>query len=484
VNARGTLPGHWIDGAWTGGRADEVSTNPSRPHEEIARFCVGTADEVDAAVAAARRASRPWSAAGGVARGRVLRRAAQVLEGRADELVALFVAEEGKTALEARGEVARAVETLHYNAARALASVGATFDAATDGVVAHVRRVPVGVVAAITPWNFPVAIPVWKLAPALAHGNTVVWKPSELVPATSTLLLQILAEAGLPDGALAMVLGDGTTGGHLIGHEGIDAASFTGSAATGQRILDIAGPRGIRLQLELGGHNPAIVFADADLAAAAEHVVAGAMLSTGQKCTATRRVLVAEKVHDELLDRIVDRAAALRVGDAAAATTDVGPLVSADALTRVRGAVARAEAQGATVCTGDAIPDGPGHLVAPTVLSVPSHDLDVCHEEVFGPVTAVLPVADDDAAFRLANDTTYGLSAAVHTRDPARIRRALDELEVGMLTVNGPTTGAEPHVPFGGVKGSSGPAGREMGEAARDFYTDTRTAYLDHRFGP
>lgn len=477
------LPGHWIGGGWTGARADAVSTDPAHPSHAVARFPLATADEVDAAVAAAADAATRWRRAGGVERGRVLRRAATVLERRAEQLARLVTAEEGKTLAEARAEITRAVDTLHYNAARALAPVGESFDATTRGTVARTMRLPVGVVAAVTPWNFPVAIPVWKLAPALAHGNTVVWKPSELTPAISIAVTDALIEAGAGDGVVNLVLGDGTAGRHLVAHPAVAAVTFTGSATTGRDILGCAGPRGTKLQLELGGHSPALVFDDADLDRAASHVVSGAMSSTGQKCTATRRVLVHERVRDELVDRIVEHTARLRVGPGSDPGSDLGPVVSAEAREKVTGEVQRALEQGGTALTGTDAPADPrlaeGHYVAPTVLAVDSPDLDICKREVFGPVTAVLTFEDDDEAFTLANATEYGLSAGVHTRSAARVRRALDEIIAGVVTVNGPTTGADLHVPFGGTKASSGPGAREMGEAAREFFTDTRTVYLD-----
>ncbi|HKJ56459.1 MAG TPA: aldehyde dehydrogenase family protein [Nitriliruptoraceae bacterium] len=480
-----TLPGQWIAGTWVDPGDDRESTNPAEPVDVVARFGIASADHVDAAVSAASTAARSWHRLGGVERGRILHRVADELSARTDELADLLVREEGKTRSEAVGELERGMDTLHYNAARALAPTGESFDSADRGRVVQTRRVPVGVVAVITPWNFPVAIPIWKLAPALAHGNTVVWKPSELVPAISVLLTEVIAGAGVPNGVVNTLVGDQSTGTHLVAHADVAAITFTGSVPTGQAILAAAGPRGARIQLELGGHNPALVFGDADLDRAATDIVAGAMGSTGQKCTATRRVLVASAVHDDLRDRILARAGALRIGPGSDPATDLGPVVSADSRDRILRAVEVAVDQGATALTPTGRPDqaGDGWFVRPTVLAG-QPDLDICREEVFGPVTTLLPFDDDDEAFRLANATPYGLSAAVHTRSAARVRRALEEVDAGLVTVNGPTTGADLHVPFGGVKASSGPGGREMGEAAREFFTETRTAYLDRDLAP
>lgn len=480
-----TLPGQRIAGAWIDPADDLVSTNPAAPSDQVARHGTATSAHVEAAVAAAREAGPAWHRLGGVDRGRLLRRAADELSARAAQLADLLVREEGKTLGEAVGEVQRGVDTLRYNAGRALAPTGEIFDAADRGRTVRTRRVPVGVVAAITPWNFPVAIPIWKMGPALAHGNTVVWKPSELVPATSVLVTEILAAAGLPDGVVNTLVGDAGTGASLVAHPGVDAVTMTGSVAAGRSILSEAGPRGTRIQLELGGHNPALVFDDADLDRAADDIVAGAMGSTGQKCTATRRVVVSAGVHDQMRARIVARVEALRVGPGSDPDTDLGPLVSSAALDRVCDAVETAVDQGATVVTRPDLPDGlgDGWFARPTVLAG-DPDLDICRHEVFGPVTTLLEVADDDEAFELANATSHGLSAAIHTRSRDRIQRALVEIDAGLLTVNGPTTGADLHVPFGGVKDSSGPGGREMGQAAEEFFTQTRTAYLDRGLAP
>lgn len=476
------IDGQWIGGGWTGGEPDMVTTNPAHPQREVTRFTSANDGAVDAAIAAAAGAAAQWRGVTAPQRARLLRRLAARIGEHGDHLARLITLEAGKVLSEARGEVARAMDTLHYNAARALAPSGGVFDSPAAGEQIRTLRFPVGVAALITPWNFPLAIPIWKLAPALAHGNTVVWKPSELTPGVAAALAGCITDAGIPSGVVNIVFGAGQTGARMVDDTRVAAVSFTGSVATGERILRSAGVRGIRVQLELGGHNPALVFDDADLDRAADHVCAGAMLATGQKCTATRRVLVQRTVYLPFVERLLERVAALRVGDGFDEDTDLGPLVSADARKRVAAAVEQAVAEGADVLAGGVVLDDPeldgGHYLAPTVLAVRDQQPLTCREEVFGPVTSVLAFDDDDEAFALANDTAYGLSAAAHTAGQARAERALTELEAGQVSINGTTTGAELHVPFGGVKASSGPGGREQGEAAREFFTQTRTCYV------
>lgn len=477
------VPGHLIDGDWTGPGDDLVATDPAHPDEEVSRAPTGDAATVEAALAAARAAQPDWAATPAPSRGAVLHAAADRLADDAD-LARLITREQGKTLAEATGEVTRAVATLRYHAERARAPEGETFAAAAPGESVHTVRLPVGVVASITPWNFPLAIPVWKLAPALVHGNAVVWKPAEQTPAVAAHLAGILTAAGLPDGILNMVLGDARTGACLVDSD-VDAISFTGSVPVGRQLLARAAPRGVRVQCELGGHNPAVVLDDAHLDRAADDIVAGAMASAGQKCTATRRVLVDTTVHDALLERLVTRCERLVVGDGLDPASDLGPLIDAAAREEVLAAIAEAVRAGGDVVTGGTAPrdsqqDG-GHYVAPTIVSLPAEPDQLprmWREEVFGPVTVVRPVSGPDEAFALANDTAYGLSASVHTASLARARQAISALHAGMISINGPTTGAELHAPFGGLKDSTAPAPREQGPAVRDFFTTTKTVSM------
>lgn len=474
--------GSFIGGRWSVSRADNVSTNPAHPSQVVGRYQVSTAEEVDYAVDTARSAWREWCMVNSIERGRVIRRAAILLEKRAEEIARLITLEEGKTLPEARSEVLRTIETFHYHAGRAWAPTGKTYASSMPDEDVRTVRFPVGVVAVISPWNFPVLTPAWKIAPALVHGNTVVWKPASLTPIVAAELVRILEQAGVPAGVLNLVLGSGRVGQQIVDHPGVDAITFTGSTQVGQGIWNSATPRGVKVQLELGGHNAAIVFPDADLDHAAKTVVAGAMLSAGQKCTATRRIIALSEVHDELAERIRTEAERLVVGDGLIEGVDVSPLVSRSALEEVKGEIDRACQEGAELLAGGEVLEGAeydgGHYLAPTVFVVKDPKIRLCREEVFGPVTAIMEASDDEEAFELANATRFGLCAAVFTASERRTRRAVAELEAGMININTSTTGSELHVPFGGVKASSSQAPREQGETAEEFFTESKTVYL------
>jgi acyl-CoA reductase-like NAD-dependent aldehyde dehydrogenase len=470
---------HLVGGEWLDGRGDERdSRDPARPDHVVARYRVAGGDLLKQAVAAAGDAQPAWAALGVIARGVVLRRAAVLLEERTEELAVLMCAEQGKTLGEARGEVALSAETLHYHAGQARSTDGATYPSShPDEVIRTVRR-PVGTIGVITPWNFPVQIPVWKIAPALLHGNSVVWKPASETPATAAALAEVFDDAGVPAGVLNLLLAPGTLGADLVADPGVHAITFTGSVPVGRSIAAAATPRGAKVQLELGGHNAAIVLDDVALPAVADAIVAGAMGSTGQKCTATRRVIVVDAVHDELVALLVERVKALRVGPGEDPTTTVGPLVSARACEEVAAAVTQACEEGAQVLARAEVPTGPGCWSPPTLLAG-TPELSIAREEVFGPVTTVLRVADLDEAIALANATAFGLTAAVFTTDERSARRCVAELDAGLVKVNAPTTGSELHAPFGGLKDSSYPAPREQNAAtAAEFFTWTTTAYL------
>jgi len=470
---------HLVGGEWLPGSGDERdSRDPARPDHVVARYRVAGDDLLKQAVAAAADAQPGWAALGVIARGVVLRRAAALLEQRTDELAGLMCAEQGKTLGEARGEVALSAETLYYHAGQARSADGTTFPSShPDEVIRTVRR-PVGTVGVITPWNFPMQIPVWKIAPALLHGNSVVWKPASETPAMAAALAEVLVDAGVPDGVLNLLLAPGSLGAALVADPGVDAVTFTGSVPVGRSIAAAATPRGAKVQLELGGHNAALVTDDVDLTAAADAIVAGAMGSTGQKCTATRRVIVLDTVHDELVALLTERVTALRVGPGDDPATTVGPLVSARACEEVAAAVAQACDEGAQVLARAEVPSGPGCWSPPTLLAG-TPEMTIATEEVFGPVTTVLRVADLDEAITLANATDFGLTAAVFTADERTARRCVAELDAGLVKVNAPTTGSELHAPFGGLKDSSFPAPREQNAAtAAEFFTWTTTAYL------
>jgi alpha-ketoglutaric semialdehyde dehydrogenase len=467
-----------------GGRRREgeevvADLNPADPDEHVATVRQAGPEVAAEAVEAAAEALALWRNTPAPARGDVLRRAADLVEERAAAIGRDLAREEGKTLAEAVAETRRAAAILRYYAGQTLEPDGETYPSHSPGTFLYARREPIGVVTAITPWNFPIAIPAWKLAPALAYGNTVVWKPAEIVPLTSTHLASALGDAGLPGGVLNLVLGRGSVVGEtLTSHERVDAVTFTGSNAVG-RALQLAATRsGKKVQLELGGKNPAVVLADADLELAAEQVARGAFLSAGQKCTATSRVIVEEPVLEELGERVAALARDWPVGDPLDEATRVGPLASASQLDTVCAYLELAEQEGARVLAGGGRIERTGYFVEPTVLADLPPTSRVLREEIFGPVAALLPAGSFDEAVALANDTPFGLTAAVFTRDLGSALRFAREIRVGVVKINLESAGIEFQAPFGGMReSSSGP--REQGKVAREFFTQWKTVYLD-----
>jgi aldehyde dehydrogenase (NAD+) len=472
---RSLAGGDWLDGR------PSPDLNPARPGETVAEVRLAGAAAAGQAVAAARAAFPGWRAMPPPARGDVLRRAADLLEARADQVGSEFAREEGKTLVEAVGETRRAVAILRYFAGQTLEPDGETYPSASPLTLLYARREPVGVVLAITPWNFPIAIPAWKIAPALAYGNTVVWKPAELTPLTSVRLLEALREAGLPDGVLNLVLGRGSdVGDALTGHADVDAITFTGSNAVGRRIQRLATERGVKVQLEMGGKNPAVVLADADMDLATLHVARGAFLSAGQKCTATSRVIVERSVMEPFAERLAALARSWRLGDPLDPQTQVGPVVSEPAMRSILGYLEQGRADGGRFLAGGdrATELGDGYFVQPTVIADLGPESAVVQEEVFGPVAVLLPADGLEDAIARANDTRYGLSAALFTRDLDAALRFAQEVRAGVVKVNQESAGLELQVPFGGMKESSS-GSREQGKVARDFFTQWKTVYLD-----
>ncbi len=474
-----------IGGQWTpaSSGATNPDRNPARTEEVVAVFPSGGREDAARAAEAAARAFPGWARTPLPRRSEILLKAAALLEQRLDEVAQALTREEGKTLAESKGETARGVSLLRYYAGEALQPTGDVYGSAVPSTFLFAERVPLGPVALITPWNFPVAIPAWKVAPALAFGNTVVLKPAELTPLTAWHLADVLDKAGLPPGVLNLVVGRGSQVGPALAESPhIKAISFTGSNAVGSGLAARCAERGIKFQLEMGGKNPVIVLADADLDKAVELTIAGAMLSTGQKCTATSRVIVHRDVLEGFRDRLVARASSLKVGDGMKAETYMGPLVSADAQKSVLEYIGVGKREGARVLTGGTRLEGgeydAGYYVAPTVFDRVRPDMRIAQEEIFGPVVGVIEARDFDEAIALANDTRFGLSASVVTRDLGLALRFIREIEAGIVHVNSQTAGAEPQVPFGGFKGSSS-GSREQGKAAREFFTQIKTVYLD-----
>jgi aldehyde dehydrogenase (NAD+) len=474
-----------IGGQWRGatGGATTLDRNPARTEEVVATFPSAGRDDAAQAAEAAAKAFPGWAATPMPKRGDILRKAADLLEQRLDTVAEALTREEGKTLAESKGEVARGVSLLRYYSGEAMQPTGEVYPSAAPGTFLYAERVPLGPVALITPWNFPIAIPTWKIAPALAFGNTVVFKPAEITPLTAWHIADVLDKAGLPAGVLNLVVGRGSQiGPALVESPHIKAVSFTGSNEVGSRLAAQCAERGIKFQLELGGKNPVIVLNDADLDKAVELTIQGAMLSTGQKCTATSRVIVHRDVLAGFRERVAARAAALKVGDGMKSDTYMGPLVSADAEKTVLEYIEIGKTEGAKLIAGGGKLKGGdydgGYFVSPTVFDGVRRDMRIAQEEIFGPVVGLIEARDFDDAVALANDTRFGLSASVVTRDLGLALRFVREIQAGIVHVNSQTAGAEPQVPFGGFKGSSSGT-REQGKAAREFFTQIKTVYLD-----
>lgn len=471
-----------IGGTWTVGSGQAiVSTNPATPDDVVAEGRAASPAELDAAVAAAGRAQPVWGRLPAHERGAVLVRAAGLVEAGATGWGAELAREEGKTRAEGVGEVLRAAQILRYYGNDADRQAGQLYSSPRAGERILVSRKPIGVVGVITPFNFPIAIPTWKIAPALTYGNAVVWKPASTVPLLAMRLAQALTAAGLPDGVLSLLMGGSDIGNGIVDHPGIDAITFTGSTGVGRRIAAAGAARGVPVQAEMGGKNAAVVLGDADLELALEQVMLGAFRSTGQKCTATSRLVVADDIADDFIAELAKRTRELRVGEPLDDGVQIGPVVSGQAQESIYAGIDRALRDGAElVCGGqryDTAPLADGHFVAPTILELPSTDPEIWREELFGPVLAVLRAGSAAEAFALANDSEFGLSAAVFTQDLTRALAAVDEIDVGILHVNSESAGADPHVPFGGAK-KSGYGPKEQGDAAKEFFTHTTTVYL------
>ncbi len=464
-----------IAGRWVG-RPGTRRDNPARPGELTSLTAAAEPADVDTAVSAAVSAQRAWGAASPQARGAVLSAAAGMLEERIEQVAADITAEEGKTLAEARGEAARAASILRFFGSLGWAADGETLPGSNPADLIYTRREPLGVVGVITPWNFPIAIPTWKTAPALVAGNAVVLKPALIAPAGAWHLARVLAEAGLPAGVLNLVNGSGSKIGQAISDDArIAALTFTGSTAVGDHLYRSIAPRRARVQLELGGKNAVVVLDDADPEAVAAVVAAGAFGLTGQACTATSRVICTPGVKPVLLEALAAQAQRYAPGDGAQEGVLMGPVVSADQLATDRRYLQQAVADGSTVTVGGAAPDG--LLLAPTVLSGVRPDDRIAREEVFGPVLAVLDAADLGEALAVLNDSSYGLSAGIVTNDLTAAGRFAREAQAGVIKINRPTSGVELNVPFGGVKDSSTNTYREQGRTALDFFTWTKSVY-------
>jgi len=471
--------GNLIGGHWFVGAEPLESRNPSDLSDIVGRFGAASPDQVDDAVRAARAALPAWSATPFRERERILRRIGDALAAQADSLGRLISREEGKPLREGLGEAQRAAELFHYYAGECLRQFEESAQSIRPDITIDITREPVGVVAIIAPWNFPVALPGWKIAPALAYGNCVVYKPSELVPASSVAFARVLAECGLPPGVANVVLGHGPDiGAALAAHEGVDAISFTGSMATGERVAQAGIRHMAKLQLEMGGKNPLVVLDDADLDRAVECAAQGAFYATGQRCTASSRLIVTKGIHDRFVAGLGQRMDQLRVGHALDDDTIIGPLVNRRQMERSLEYIDIGKAEGARLLRGGRPVKArcDGHYLEPALFIETDNRMRINQEEIFGPVASVIAAADYDEALAIANDSPFGLTAGIITTSEKKAQHFRRHIQAGVATVNLPTMGLDFHVPFGGQKRSSyGP--REQGTYAREFYTETRIAY-------
>jgi aldehyde dehydrogenase (NAD+) len=475
---------NYINGEWVTGSKTFESRNPANTDEVVAIFSKASAADADKAAKAAADALPGWASMPAPARGAILFKAADILEKKFDQLGAEMTREEGKTLPEAKGEVRRAINIFRYFAGEGSRLDGVMVPSERERVHVFAVRKPIGVVGLITPWNFPIAIPAWKMAPALICGNTIIVKPASVAPLSAWRLVEALHEAGAPKGVVNFVAGSGgELGAALVNAAPVKAISFTGSNEIGQWIHQEASKRRLRVQLEMGGKNPTIVLADADLKSAVENVANASFFSTGQKCTATSRAIVEDAIYDRFVDALVERTKKLKVGDGMQAGVDVGPCVDEGQMNTVLKYIdiGRKES-GEPRCGGKRLTgDGydKGYFVEPTVFADVKPEHTIAREEIFGPVLAVMRAKDFDDAMRIANDTPFGLSSSIQTSSLSKMFDYVYRAEAGLLTVNLPSAGVEYQLPFGGTKDSSfGP--KEQGPAALDFYSDFKTVYVKY----
>jgi alpha-ketoglutaric semialdehyde dehydrogenase len=476
---------NFINGEWVESKSTKIfeRRNPANHDEVVARIPLSTREEMKQAIAAAKAAFPAWRDTPAPGRGKILFQVVRIMEEQKEELARMLTREEGKVLKDALGEVQRAINIAEFMAGEARRINGETFPSEIAKTFTYTIRQPLGVVGAITPWNFPVAIPIWKIAPALVYGNTVVLKPAELTPLCALRIAEIFAQAGLPAGVLNVVLGAGEdVGDELVQNPLVHGLSFTGSTSIGCKIYAAGAEGQKKVQCEMGGKNPVVVLADADLKMATESVVGGAFASTGQRCTASSRVVVEEKIADQFVTMLLERTKTFAVGDGLEAGMEMGPSVDETQMNTVLKYIEIGKKEGTLLCGGARMTGSKhekGWFVAPTIFDKVDSSSKIAQEEIFGPVLSVIRVKDFDEALEVANSVRYGLSSSIYSTDSNKIFEFIDKIETGMTHVNSPTVGGEAHVPFGGTKQSSiGP--HEVGHGAMDFYTDTKVVYLDY----
>ncbi len=477
---------NYINGEWVESKSKKTfpNINPADTRETVGLFQASTTEDAQAACAAAEAAQTKWAGLPAPRRGEYLFKAAEILESRLDQLGQEMTREEGKTLPESKGEVKRAINIFRYYGGEGARLFSYQIPSERDNVFCYTLRKPLGVVALITPWNFPSAIPAWKMAPALVAGNTVVLKPASLAPLSACRLVEALHEVGLPAGAVNYVTGSGgAVGETLVGHPAVRAVSFTGSCSVGNQLYQKVVARKIRVQTEMGGKNPTIVLKDADLDYAADVLVNGAFFSTGQKCTACSRAIIEQAVYEPLVEKLLEKTRKLKVGNGLEVGVHIGPAVDAAQLDTDLKYIEIAQKEGARLLAGGRRLTGGayehGYFIEPTVFADVNPSMRIAQEEVFGPVLGVMKAADFEEAMKIANGVPFGLSASIVSRDLTRVHQFTQGIEAGLITVNLPTAGVEYQLPFGGTKESSFGM-REQGPQAIDFYTETRTVYLKY----
>jgi len=481
----GQLCRNYINGEWVESKSAKIveRRNPANTDEVVARIPLSTREEMKHAIVAAKAAFPAWRETPAPNRGRILFTAVRLMQEHKEELARLLTREEGKALKDSLGEVQRAINITEFMAGEARRMNGETLTSELPKNFAYTLRQPLGVVGAITPWNFPVAIPVWKIAPALVCGNTVVFKPATLTPLTAMRIVEIFAQAGLPAGVLNLVMGSGKDAGdELVTNIHVHGLSFTGSNEVGCALYTSGAQRLKKIQCEMGGKNPVVVLSDADLHLAMESTLFGAFASTGQRCTATSRVVIEDAVADKFLSMLLERTKTFAVGDGLEPGVEMGPSVDESQMNTVLKYIEIGKNDAKLLCGGERL-SGPrydkGWFVSPTIFDQVRPDSPLSQEEIFGPVLSIVRVKNFDEALAVANSVRYGLTSAIYTTDSNKIFEFVDKIETGMTHVNSPTVGGEAHVPFGGAKESSvGP--REVGHAALDFYTETKIVYIDY----
>ncbi|MFL0574947.1 alpha-ketoglutaric semialdehyde dehydrogenase GucD [Priestia megaterium] len=475
---------NYIDGEWVPGSVEKVdsSINPASRHEVVGYVQHSGKKDLDRAVISAKKAQVAWRKLSGATRGEYLYKVANILEQRLDEIAKTMTREMGKTFPEAKGETARGVAILRYYAGEGLRKVGDVLPSTDSEAFMYTTRAPLGVVGVITPWNFPVAIPIWKIAPALIYGNTVILKPAREAAVTAAKVMECFAEAGLPSGVVNMVTGSGSVIGQgIIDHPDINGITFTGSDAVGKQVGLGALKRGAKYQLEMGGKNPVIVANDADIEQAVEATISGGLRSTGQKCTATSRVIIQSEIYDEFKEKLIEQVKEIKVGNGLEKDVWMGPCASEDQLNTVLSYVEKGIEEGASLIYGGKRLDegnlADGFYVEPTIFENVTSEMIIAQEEIFGPVLALIKVETLEEALNVANDVKFGLSASIFTKSIGSMLSFVNEMDAGLVRINAESAGVELQAPFGGMKQSSSHS-REQGQAAIEFFTSIKTIFV------